>query len=142
MRAIIEQAWDNRELLKEEATVKAIEEVIEDTLKGNIPPPSSRREKVPASLEAVAMKALSLKKSDRYQEVSELQSDIKKWLDGYATSAEDQSFLKSATFVVFISFALTSIAKFRGRLFFRDFRFVIFHPSNYSGYFLFNHIRS
>lgn len=36
MRAIIEQAWDNRELLKEEATVKAIEQVIEDIDKGRL----------------------------------------------------------------------------------------------------------
>ena len=36
MRAIIEQAWDNRELLKEEATVKALEQVIEDIDKGRL----------------------------------------------------------------------------------------------------------
>jgi 2,3,4,5-tetrahydropyridine-2-carboxylate N-succinyltransferase len=36
MRAIIEQAWDNRELLKEEETVKAIEQVIEDIDKGRL----------------------------------------------------------------------------------------------------------
>ena len=36
MRAIIEQAWDNRELLKETATVKAIEQVIEDIDKGKL----------------------------------------------------------------------------------------------------------
>lgn len=36
MRSIIEQAWDNRELLKEEATVQAIEQVIEDIDKGRL----------------------------------------------------------------------------------------------------------
>lgn len=36
MRSIIEAAWDNRELLKEEATVKAIEQVIEDIDKGKL----------------------------------------------------------------------------------------------------------
>ncbi|MFN6074308.1 MAG: 2,3,4,5-tetrahydropyridine-2,6-dicarboxylate N-succinyltransferase [Fluviicola sp.] len=34
MRAIIEQAWENRELLKEAATIQAIETVIEDLDKG------------------------------------------------------------------------------------------------------------
>ena len=33
MRSIIEEAWENRELLKEEATVKAIEDVIEEIVK-------------------------------------------------------------------------------------------------------------
>ncbi|MDP6505833.1 MAG: serine/threonine-protein kinase, partial [Planctomycetota bacterium] len=44
--------------------------------------------RVPESLSAVAMKALSLKQSDRYQGVKELQMEIEAWQGGYATQAE------------------------------------------------------
>ncbi|MDP7130788.1 MAG: hypothetical protein QF437_09875, partial [Planctomycetota bacterium] len=43
---------------------------------------------VPESLSAVAMKALSLKREDRYQSVKEFQMEIEAWQGGYATQAE------------------------------------------------------
>ena len=43
--------------------------------------------RVPDSLAAVAMKALALKRSDRYQSVRELQADIGAYQNGFATSA-------------------------------------------------------
>jgi len=52
------------------------------------PLPHIREGQVPAALSAVAMKALSLKKKDRYQEVADVSSDIEKYQNGFATSAE------------------------------------------------------
>ncbi|MDF1811146.1 MAG: protein kinase, partial [Verrucomicrobiales bacterium] len=51
--------------------------------------PHIRHGHVPEALSAVAMKALSVKKRDRYQQATDLSSDIEKWQNGYATSAED-----------------------------------------------------
>lgn len=44
--------------------------------------------KVPSALSSVAMKALALKKSNRYPSVEEFEEDIEKWQGGFATSAE------------------------------------------------------
>ena len=44
--------------------------------------------RVPDSLAAVAMKALALEPQDRYATVKELQSDIERYQDGFATQAE------------------------------------------------------
>lgn len=44
--------------------------------------------RVPSALSAVVMKALSLKKGDRYESVTSLQRDIEAWQTGFATSAE------------------------------------------------------
>ncbi len=68
--------------------------------KGQIEPPTSyeRSHKselphlpgghVPPALSHVSMKALTLRKEDRYQSVKELQKDIEAYLGGFATSAE------------------------------------------------------
>jgi serine/threonine protein kinase len=45
--------------------------------------------KIPSALSAVAMKAMALDKDSRYQDLFELQGEIRKYLGGYATSAED-----------------------------------------------------
>ena len=47
---------------------------------------------LPASLKAVVLKALSTKEEDRYKECSEMADDIRAYLNGFATSAEDASF--------------------------------------------------
>ena len=44
--------------------------------------------KIPTALSAMAMKALSLQREDRYQSTDEMQLDIAKYQGGYATSAE------------------------------------------------------
>jgi eukaryotic-like serine/threonine-protein kinase len=68
-----------------------LQEVFQKTLKGDITPPLIKNPKAPKGLEAVSLKALSLERQNRYVNVASLQEDVKKWLDGYATSAEDQS---------------------------------------------------
>lgn len=45
--------------------------------------------KIPEALAAVAMKALQLKKENRYQRVEELQSDLDSYLGGFATTAQN-----------------------------------------------------
>ena len=45
--------------------------------------------RIPASLGAVAMKALALRREDRYQSVPELQTDIAAYQGGFATAAEN-----------------------------------------------------
>lgn len=47
--------------------------------------------KVPASLSAVAMKALGRRKKNRYHSVSELQRELEAYQRGFATSAEEAS---------------------------------------------------
>ena len=49
---------------------------------------------VALGLEALVLKALSVDPDDRYQTVAELKSDLDKYSRGFATSAEDASFVK------------------------------------------------
>lgn len=56
--------------------------------------------KVPASLSAVAMKALALDKDARYQTVADLEDDIEKWQGGFATSAEEAGLGKQVALLV------------------------------------------
>lgn len=45
--------------------------------------------KIPPALSAVAMKAMSLDMDQRYQDLNEFQGEIRRYLGGFATSAED-----------------------------------------------------
>ncbi|MDF1658456.1 MAG: protein kinase [Verrucomicrobiales bacterium] len=56
--------------------------------------------RVPAALSAVAMKALSLRKKDRYSEVSAFSADIDKWQRGFATSAEQAGLGKQLVLLI------------------------------------------
>ncbi|MCM8532453.1 MAG: protein kinase, partial [Lentisphaeraceae bacterium] len=71
-------------------------EVIQKTLSGDIVPPSKRKNhlKVPHSLEAVTLKAMALNPQDRYGSVQELQTDVRNFVEGYATDAENAPFHK------------------------------------------------
>lgn len=76
-------------------TGDSFEEILEKTAKCDFPKPSSIAENVPASLEAVCLKAMSLKVEDRYASVEELKKDIQAYRNGFATGAENASLLKS-----------------------------------------------
>ncbi|MDF1659074.1 MAG: protein kinase, partial [Verrucomicrobiales bacterium] len=56
--------------------------------------------RVPPALSAVAMKALSLEKTARYQEVASFSEDIEKWQGGFATSAEEAGFAKQIALLI------------------------------------------
>ncbi len=51
---------------------------------------------IPASLDAVVMKAMARSPADRYRSVPELQAEIEKYAAGYATQAEDCGFFREA----------------------------------------------
>jgi len=77
-------------------------ELVENTRKGNVIPPRRRKveHKVPASLEAVIMKALALNPADRYRSVADLQMDINRYLTGYQTEAENAGFVTRLTLMI------------------------------------------
>jgi hypothetical protein len=66
---------------------KTASEMAENTRKGNIVHPKKGR--IPKGLVAVAMKALSLDPESRYKSVQALQSDVKRFLGGHPTEAEN-----------------------------------------------------
>ncbi len=71
-----------------------LEEILKRTAAGAIPRPSSiapENRKIPAALEAVAMKALSADPDCRYNNVAELKAEIRAYNAGFATEAEHAS---------------------------------------------------
>ena len=72
------------------------ETILKQTIKGNVTPPIERSPElsIPNSLNAVVLKAMSLDKSERYTSVSEMAEDVKKFLYGYSTSAENAGLIK------------------------------------------------
>ena len=75
---------------------KTVKERIEATLNGRIIPPSIRapEREIPAGVEAVIRKAMSLNPDDRYQSTTELRNEVNAFIGGYATLAEKASFAK------------------------------------------------
>jgi serine/threonine protein kinase len=71
-----------------------VAEVLEKTREGRIPPPSDVNPHISKALGAVAMKAMRLDPELRYQCVEELISDIQKYNEGFATTAESAGLLK------------------------------------------------
>jgi serine/threonine-protein kinase len=70
-------------------------ETLDRVIKGQFPPPrrASPKLRVPAELEAVCLKAMSLRKEERYQFVGDLIRDIQNYLDGYPVSALRENIL-------------------------------------------------
>ncbi len=68
------------------------------TVNGELPPPSSLVThplmEVPAALEAVCLRAMALRPENRYASVVELAAEIRAWMSGFATRAEDASLLR------------------------------------------------
>ena len=73
-----------------------VEEMLHDTLRGNIQRPSERvpDREIPFGIEAVVLKAMSLNPENRYQTVNELRSEVTSFISGFDTKAEKASFLK------------------------------------------------
>lgn len=80
------------------ATPRETEDVIE--AKKIAPLPHMEGGRVPPALSAVVMKALSLKKADRYQKVGALGEDLEKWQGGFATSAEEAGLAKQVALLI------------------------------------------
>ena len=84
--------------LKKPLTGATLEEAMNKTISGDIMPATQVKNpyfKIPEALNAVAMKALSTEQHLRYSSVPELREDILQWREGFATSAENASFLRS-----------------------------------------------
>jgi serine/threonine protein kinase len=77
--------------------------LIEKTKNGDILNPRQRRPnlKIPTSLAAVAMKALSLNPADRYDNVDALRDDIIRYKNGYAPYAECAHIFKKGHLLVY-----------------------------------------
>ncbi|WDE96913.1 serine/threonine-protein kinase [Lentisphaera profundi] len=73
-----------------------VQTVLLKTKNGDIIAPIERcpDKAIPKSLNAVVMKAMAYDKHDRYATVNEFTEDVRKYLFGYATSAENAGFLK------------------------------------------------
>jgi serine/threonine protein kinase len=67
---------------------------------GAISLPHCPGRRIPDSLSAVAMKALSREPADRYQTATELRNEVDAFLGGFATSAERAGFFKQATLLI------------------------------------------
>ena len=79
---------------KKPFTGDEIEEVLQNTANCTFPKPSLIKADTPAPLEAVCLKAMSLKVEGRYHSVADLQKEILNFRNGFATSAENASLLK------------------------------------------------
>ncbi|MDD7984145.1 protein kinase [Lentisphaera marina] len=76
---------------------------IQATLAGDIINPKKYSHQyflIPESLSAVAMKALSTEPKDRYDSVHDLINEIVHWREGFATEAEDASFIRAISLLV------------------------------------------
>lgn len=67
--------------------------IVKETISGEIIPPSKRapNQIIPASLEAVTMKAMASDPDDRYQSVKALEDEINAFVGGFATLAQEAS---------------------------------------------------
>ena len=84
--------------LKAPITIKDLKQNLKQTVEGKIEDPLQINKNIPAGLAAVAMKALSVKKDDRYTNIIELRSEINRWLNGFVTDAEEGGFGKALLF--------------------------------------------
>ena len=86
-------------LTVEKPITGTVEEILKKTAHGKLIKPSERSPDVniPSSLEAVVLKAMQLEKEDRYQTVGELLKDIRSYVSGFATMAENAGVLKLAS---------------------------------------------
>ncbi|WDE96174.1 serine/threonine-protein kinase [Lentisphaera profundi] len=89
--------------LEKPVQTKSSKQSIQDTLEGNIISPKKYSHdyfQIPESLVAVCMKALSKEPQDRYVSVDELKDEIIHWREGFATDAEDASFLRAISLLI------------------------------------------
>ncbi|MCH2204546.1 MAG: serine/threonine protein kinase [Lentisphaerales bacterium] len=88
--------------LKPPLAGESLEEVVDKTITGDIQTAAalSGKSVVPKALSAVAARAMALRPEDRYESVRELTEDIRSYLSGFATQAENAGFLKELSLFV------------------------------------------
>ncbi|WDE98680.1 serine/threonine-protein kinase [Lentisphaera profundi] len=81
---------------------ETLEQLIKKTQEGDFISPRQRCPDlmIPTALNSVVLKAMALKPENRYLNVAELANDIRSYLSGFATSAEDASFLKQLKLLI------------------------------------------
>ncbi len=90
--------------LQPSVTARNLASIVDKIVTGDIRPPVAFNDektfphcpnnKIPENLSAIAMKAMQPNPEDRYETVNALQSDIEKYIGGFATSVEDQGLFK------------------------------------------------
>ncbi|EDM29354.1 serine/threonine-protein kinase [Lentisphaera araneosa HTCC2155] len=96
-----------------------LEDVLTKTSQADFVKPSLvSRNHIPFSLEAVCLKALSEKPKDRYQSVKDLQQEVRNFINGFTTDAENASLMKSLHFWIKRNRTLSIISAFALLLFF------------------------
>ncbi|WDE97646.1 serine/threonine-protein kinase [Lentisphaera profundi] len=92
-------------------TGKDLETILHRTVEADfIPPSRMKTNTVPYSLEAVCIKALSKKISDRYTSIKDLQGEVRDFINGFTTEAENASLMKSLHFWVKRNRTLSAIS--------------------------------
>jgi len=83
-------------------TGKTVKEVLQKTVRGDFPPPDKRAAalNIPAPLAAIVMKAMATDPADRYPNVATLIEDVHKFQDGFATVAENPTFLTHTALLI------------------------------------------
>ncbi len=83
-------------------TGESVREVLQKTVRGDIQAPGkcAPKQRIPVALSAIAMKALQVDPSARYPNVTSLINDIHKYQDGYATLAENPTFITHVSLLV------------------------------------------
>ncbi len=71
---------------------KTVEEVYSRVRDGEFPRPTEVEPRVPKALEAIVLKAMSLKPRDRYAKALDLTADVERWLDDEPVSAWPEPF--------------------------------------------------
>ena len=81
---------------------KSVPEMVADTVRGAIIPPRLRapEKEIPVAIEAVVLKAMSVRPEDRYASVAELRDEVNNYLNGYATRAEQASFFRKSVLLI------------------------------------------
>lgn len=81
---------------------ETVKEVLQKTVRGDFVPPGKRAPelKIPPPLSAISIKAMSTAPSDRYPNVAALIRDIHQFQDGFATTAENPTFLTHSILLI------------------------------------------
>lgn len=76
-----------------------LQTILRKTREGELTPLETyaKEQSIPEALVKVVERSMSLNASERYQTVNDLEKDIRAYLNGFATTAEDAGFLRLAT---------------------------------------------
>lgn len=77
-----------------------LDELVSKVKKGDFLRPSQIADNVSHSLESVVLKAMATNAPDRYENTQELSADIRSWMKGFATQAEEASFFTQLSFFI------------------------------------------